>query len=89
MKVSLPNGAGTESQTLNTPLPCFIANHTALDFLNSTATTAKTVLDCFGSGTDLLDWLVKAKLIGASQAAVARANCSPRELDAVAARARA
>ena len=89
MKVSLPNGAGAESQISNTPLPFFIANHTALDFLNSTATTAETVSDWLGSGKDLLEWLVQAKLIAARQAAAARANCSLRELDEVAARARA
>lgn len=89
MNVSLPNGAGAESQIPNTPLPFFIANHRDLDFLNSTATTAETVLDCLGSGKDLLEWLVQAKLIGASQAAAVRATCSPRELDEVAAQARA
>jgi hypothetical protein len=89
MKVSLPTGAGAESQIPNTPLPFFIANHTALDFLNSNPTTAETMLDWLGSGKDLLKWLVQAKLLGARQAAAVRANCSPLELDEAATRARA
>jgi predicted RNA-binding Zn ribbon-like protein len=89
MKVSLPNGDRDESQIPNTPLPFFIANHAALDFLNSTAPTAETILDWLGSGKALLEWLVQAKLIGAGQAAAVRASCSPRELDEAAAQARA
>ena len=89
MKVSHQKSLRAEPQIPNTHLPFFVANHTALDFLNSTAITAETVLDCLGSGKDLLHWLLQAKLIGASQVAAVRANCSRRELDEVASRARA
>jgi predicted RNA-binding Zn ribbon-like protein len=89
MKVSLPNGDGAESQIPNTPLPFFIANHTALDFLNSTATTAENVLDWLGNGKGLVQWLVQARLIAPRQAAAVRANSSHHDLDEVAARARA
>lgn len=89
MKESTPNGDRAKSRTPNSPLPCFIANHAALDFINSTTATPERVIDCLRSGKELLDWLVEANLICTCQAGLVRANSAPGELDKVAARARA
>jgi len=67
----------------------FIAGDPCLDFLNSIATPVDTVVEWIASGDDLLDWLEQARLVPAETAATIRANCSARELDAVAAQARA
>jgi predicted RNA-binding Zn ribbon-like protein len=71
------------------PPPMFVADHLALDFLNSIGTPVDVVVEWIANGEDLLAWLVEAKLIERLQAATIRANSFPGELEEVAAQARA
>ena len=67
----------------------FIAGDPGLDFLNSIATPVDKVVEWVANGDDLIDWLRQAQLLPADAVARIRANCRKREIDAVAARARA
>src|SRR5580704_16174602 len=71
------------------PPAIFIAGDPGLDFLNSIGTPVDTVVEWISNGDDLVAWLEQARLVPAEAAATVRANCSARELDAVAAEARA
>lgn len=51
------------------PEPFFIADDTALDFLNSVCTPANEEFEWLASGEDLLDWLLRATLIDSAGAA--------------------
>jgi predicted RNA-binding Zn ribbon-like protein len=71
------------------PPAMFIAGDPALDFLNSIATPFDTVVEWLADGDDLIDWLERAQLVPADAIGTIRARCSKRELDTVAAQARA
>ncbi|HTJ98230.1 MAG TPA: ABATE domain-containing protein [Bordetella sp.] len=71
------------------PPAIFIADSTALDFLNSIATPVDTPVDWIGNGEGLLAWLAQAGLVPAEELAALRKRAMPGELDGVAAQARA
>jgi predicted RNA-binding Zn ribbon-like protein len=70
------------------PPPLFIADHLGLDFLNTIAVPVETEVEWLASGEDLLAWLKQAELVPETALADLRKLALPRELDAVAARAR-
>jgi len=72
------------------PDPLFLADHRALDFINSRARPAVDEVDWLVTGSDLLDWLARAGLIDAETSARFRNDRAARaELDTVATGARA
>jgi predicted RNA-binding Zn ribbon-like protein len=66
----------------------FVADSTALDFLNSIATPADIQIDWISDGEDLLAWLEQAHLVPADVLAAIRTRAKPGEIDGVAAQAR-
>lgn len=70
------------------PAPFFVADNTGLDFLNSKAVPADTVVEWLASGEDLLAWLDQASLVPAGVLDEFRRHALPGELDAIAAQAR-
>jgi predicted RNA-binding Zn ribbon-like protein len=66
----------------------FIADATAIDFLNSIATPTDTQIDWIDSGTGFLAWIEQAGLVPAKALAQLRERALPGELDSVAAQAR-
>jgi predicted RNA-binding Zn ribbon-like protein len=66
----------------------FIADHLALDFLNSHSTPSGIWTDWLADGADLLAWLEEAGAIEAGVAARFRTKYRAHELDAVARQAR-
>jgi predicted RNA-binding Zn ribbon-like protein len=77
-----------ESDLTPRPAPFFVGEHPALDFLNTVATPWAEPIEWLGSGRDLLDWLVRAKLVPAPVAQRYQRTAAGQELDAVARRAR-
>ncbi|ARP83786.1 hypothetical protein CAL12_25235 [Bordetella genomosp. 8] len=71
------------------PPAMFIADSTALDFLNSIATPVDTPVDWLQDGAGLLAWLEQAGLVPGGDLAALGARAMPGELDGVAAQARA
>ena len=71
------------------PTAIFIADSTALDFLNSIATPADTPIDWLEDGDGLLQWLAEAGLVPADVLDALKARAMPGELDKVADEARA
>ena len=71
------------------PPAIFVADATAIDFLNSIATPLDTQVEWITSGRDLLEWLVVAGLVPDDVRKKFLKNALPGELDAVAAQARA
>lgn len=65
-----------------------IGEHVALDFLNSVVAPAGEVLDFFHDGSTLLRWLTDSAVVPDAVAAAAR-SYTPRQLDRLAAAARA
>jgi predicted RNA-binding Zn ribbon-like protein len=70
------------------PPPFFIADHLALDFLNSIASPKGVPVEWLRDGRDLVDWLEQANVIAPDVAARLRRPNDQRALDGVAARAR-
>jgi predicted RNA-binding Zn ribbon-like protein len=70
------------------PPAIFVADALGLDFLNSIATPADTVIDWIDDGEGLLDWLAQARLVPGSVLESIRAQALPDELDKVADQAR-
>ena len=68
------------------PPPFFIADNTALDFLNSVAAPWSEQIEWLANGPDLLAWLEQARAMPAEAAAHFRSHA--RELDRVATQAR-
>lgn len=71
------------------PVPFFLADAVALDFLNSIATPVDTPVEWLETGADLLNWLQAAQLAPPDVLNTMRRTVLPGELDAVAAQARA
>ena len=69
------------------PAPFFVADHRALDFLNTLIAPTGEPIEWLGTGADLLDWLVQADAIDGEVAQRFRARASA--VDAVARQARA
>ena len=67
--------------------PLFLGEHRALDFLNTLAAPAGEVVEWVGTGEDLVDWLVTARLVPAEVAQPWRGAAGAR-LDDVAGHAR-
>ncbi len=70
------------------PAPFFVADDSALDFLNSIASPWGTQIEWIGDGYDLLVWLEQADLVSAAVLKSFRKATGREELDAVAAQAR-
>ena len=68
--------------------PFFIADHLALDFLNSIASPRGVPVEWLRDGRDLVDWLEQANVIGPDVAARFRRSNDQRALDCVAESAR-
>lgn len=66
----------------------FIADATALDFLNSLATPVNMQIDWIDTGSGLLAWIEQAGLVPVRELAAIRDQALPGELDNVAAQAR-
>ncbi len=67
----------------------FVADAVGIDFLNSIATPVDTPVEWLATGSDLLDWLERAKLVSPEVLSTVRRGSIPGELDTVAAQARA
>src|SRR5258708_6597409 len=76
------------SASRDRPVPLFVGDHPALDFLNSTATPAGERLAWLADGGDLVDWMVRARLIDATTAGRFADAKYRAALDGVAAQAR-
>src|SRR5262245_40843106 len=70
------------------PLPFFVGDHLALDFLNTIATPKDVPVEWLRDGLDFVDWLEQANVIAADVAARFRLAKDQRVLDRVARRAR-
>jgi predicted RNA-binding Zn ribbon-like protein len=70
------------------PPPFFVADHPALDFLNSIASPKGVPVEWLRNGRDLVDWLERANMIAPDIAARFRRSNDQRVLDRVAAKAR-
>ena len=68
--------------------PMLVADHVALDFLNTVATLEDGPVEWIGNGSDLLGWLKAAGGIGGEQEAAARRKFDARSLDDVSREAR-
>jgi len=73
---------------MSRPDPIFLADATALDFLNTGIAPNGVPVEWIEDGEDLVSWLLAAKLIDAQIADAMRRTSLPAELDAVAAQAR-
>ena len=71
------------------PPAMFLADAPGLDFLNSLAVPVDTEVEWLASGDDLLAWLEAAGLVERETLDEIRRAAKPRELDALAERARA
>lgn len=70
------------------PLPFFVGDHLALDFLNTVATPKDVSIEWLRDGRDLIDWLEQAKIIATDVASRFRASKDQRALNRVAGKAR-
>ena len=70
------------------PAPFFIADHPALDFLNSVCAPWKDEIEWIENSDDLLNWLGKAGMIPAEIVAHYKSEYSAEVLDDIAAQAR-
>jgi predicted RNA-binding Zn ribbon-like protein len=66
------------------PPPFFVADHLALDFLNSIASPKGAPIEWLRDGQDLVDWLEQANVIEPDVAARFRRSNDQRTLDRVA-----
>jgi predicted RNA-binding Zn ribbon-like protein len=73
--------------TGHAPPPMFVADHPALDFLNTVGAPFDEDIEWLGSGEALLEWLEAAGLLPHKQAVSCRKNFSKKELDKAAAEA--
>ncbi|MEL7528981.1 MAG: ABATE domain-containing protein [Pseudomonadota bacterium] len=70
------------------PPPILIADHPALDFLNTVGAPYGTEIEWIGDGRSLIAWMVAAGVLSESQASKAVADLPVVELDEAARRAR-
>ena len=70
------------------PSPLLVADHAALDFLNSIARPAQEFIEWLPDGRGLINWLVAAGLLSKAEAAACSRTLPASELDRAAARAR-
>ena len=75
--------------TASRPPAMFLAEAGSLDFLNTLAIPVDVEVEWLSSGEDLLAWLETAELLDQAALDEVRALATPKELDAVAAQARA
>src|SRR5215475_9491583 len=75
--------------TATRPPPFFVADHPALDFLNTIAVPVDTPVEWLASGDDLLTWLKQARLVPDDVLEAFRKSAVPGQLDGIAAQARA
>ena len=73
---------------LDRPPAFFVAEHLALDFLNSIASPRGVPIEWLRDGRDLVDWLEQANVVGPDVAARFRRSKDQRALDGVALRSR-
>src|SRR5450432_530509 len=73
---------------LDRPPAFFVAEHLALDFLNSIASPRGVPIEWLRNGRDLVDWLEQANVIGPDVAARFRRSKDQRALDGVSLRSR-
>jgi predicted RNA-binding Zn ribbon-like protein len=73
---------------LDRPPAFFVADHLALDFLNSIASPKGVPVEWLRDGRDLVDWLEQANVIGPDLATRFRRSNDQRALDCVAGKAR-
>ena len=73
---------------LDRPPAFFVADHLALDFLNSIASPRGVPVEWLRDGRDLVDWLEQANVIAPDVAARFRQSNDQRALDCVAVSAR-
>jgi predicted RNA-binding Zn ribbon-like protein len=71
------------------PVPFFVGEHPALDFLNTVASPSGEPIEWIGNGGDLLAWLERAQLVLAPVARRFRRAAEASELDPIADRGRA
>lgn len=70
------------------PPPILIADHPALDFLNSVGAPHGTEIEWINDGAALLSWMAAAGLLSEAEASGIAENASSKDLDETAARAR-
>jgi predicted RNA-binding Zn ribbon-like protein len=70
------------------PQPLFLAGHPAIDFLNSAYAPAGQRVETLIDGRALLEWMVRAKLLGEDESAALQRRFTRKALDAVAQEAR-
>jgi predicted RNA-binding Zn ribbon-like protein len=70
------------------PLPFFVGDHLALEFLNTIATPKDVPVEWLRDGADLIHWLERAKAIGAEVASRFRTSRYRRACDLTAQKAR-
>ena len=75
--------------TASRPPAMFLAEAGGLDFLNTLAIPVDVEVEWLASGEDLLAWLEAAELLDRAALDEVRALATPKQLDAVAAQARA
>jgi predicted RNA-binding Zn ribbon-like protein len=71
------------------PPAMFIGGHLGLDFLNSIAVPAEEIVEWIGDGRGYLSWLEQAGLLTTAEVSGIESRMPARELNAVAAEARA
>lgn len=79
--------AGTNAITSDRPPAFFLADHLALDFLNTTAKPRGTLVDWLADGSDLIAWLRQAEAIDSAAEAKSK-DWGSDVLDEVARQAR-
>ena len=77
------------SAVTSRPVPFFLGEHAAMDFLNTVASPWGEAIEWIGSGRALLDWLQRAGLVPGAVARGFRRTAGRDELDRVARQARA
>ncbi|WP_306142229.1 ABATE domain-containing protein [Roseibium sp. MMSF_3412] len=70
------------------PPPILIADHPALDFLNTVGAPHGTDIEWIGDGRSLIDWMVAAGILSESQAVTATTKLSAQDLNDAARQAR-
>ena len=83
-----PDSQEKAGRVAQRPTPILLADHPALDFLNTRAFPGGVEVEWLADGRDLVDWLEAMKLAEPGALHAAAARMTGRRLDAVAAKAR-